>query len=283
MIIVEKQGNVVCAYHDLPTFHNQPKTIPLRGDITAFSRKSRRRMLLLLNRCNFGGTRAVFLTLTFHSIPEIEAATHSLQKFIKRVRRKFPNVSGIWRKEFQERGAAHYHVIFFGMPWWDWKDILKVWRECTPDREGSIWVRLLRTHKSIIGYVSKYIAKPTPGDAVTLLGVSPYLTAREKKKVGRCWGYINKDGLPLAETTVIAVDDDEYMKGLWIAAGWVTDGRCGHNGKMVILFTKNAAATLNLVERHAAWFTPLPPERGKICHPLRSLERQLSGADEVQL
>ncbi len=281
MIIVEKQGNVVCAYHDLPTFHSDSKAVPLRGDITEFSRKSRRRMLLALNRCDFRKTRAVFVTLTFHSIPEIEAATKSLQKFIKRVRRKFPLTSGIWRKEFQQRGAAHFHVIFFGLPYWDWKEMLDCWRECTPDHEGSIWVKLLRNSKSIIGYVAKYIAKVAKGEGTPLLDVSPYLTAAQKPKIGRCWGYINKAALPLAETSVIAVDDDDYMRGFWIGASWVTGGRCGNNGKMCVIFTKNAAATLNLIERHAEWFAPLPPERGKICHPLRVPTPDLQDVDKV--
>lgn len=264
-MIVEKQGSVLVAYREMRT-PPPPKTAPKRGAVTAFSRKSRRRMLILLNRCDFRKTRAVFLTLTFHSIPTIEGAVNSFQKFMKRVRRKFPLVSGIWRKEFQQRGAAHYHVILFGLPYWDWKEILATWQACTPDKEGSIHVKLLKSAKGIIGYVAKYIAKVDDGSVVPLLDVSPYLTAEGETSIGRCWGYINKAGLPLAQATVIRVDDDEYMEGLWVGANWATRGRCGHDPRKVIVFTKNAAATLNLIERHAKLWDQLPPEWGKICY-----------------
>lgn len=276
MIIVEKQGSVVAAYQDMPTLLSKKSAVPLRGDITQFSRKSRRRMLLLLNRCDFSSTRAVFLTLTFHSIPKIEDATRAFQKFMKRVRRRFPLVCGIWRKEFQERGAAHYHVILINMPYWGWKSILACWQACTPDGGGSVWVKLLRSHKGIIGYVSKYIAKVSSETVSPLLVVSPYLTAAEKEKIGRCWGYINKDALPLAQATVIAVDDDEYMRGFWVGAAWVTGGQCGNNWRTCIIFTKNAAATLNLIERHAAWWTHLAPEEGKICYNGQKLQTNRS-------
>lgn len=265
MIIVEKQGQVVCAYHDLPTFTPQKKPSK-RGVIVNFSRKSRRRMLILMNRCDFRKTRAVFLTLTFHSIPSIEAATKSFRKFMKRLLRRFPNLAAIWRKEFQERGAAHFHIIIFNMPYLHWTKILELWRACTPDKDGSIYVKLLRSHKAVIGYVSKYIAKVDEREGNTLLDVSPYLPAEGETSIGRCWGYVNRDALPLAQATVIAVDDDDYMRGFWIGANWLTKGKCGNQWRTCIVFTKNAASTLRLIEQNAVWWTHLAPHEGKICY-----------------
>lgn len=265
MIIVEKQGQVIAAYHDLPSF--VPKRPPAkRGEIVAFSRKSRRRMLILMNRCDFRKTRSVFLTLTFHSIPTIEDASKSFRKFMKRLLRRFPNLAAIWRKEFQQRGAAHYHVIVFNMPYLHWKEILRLWRACTPDKEGSIHVRLLRSAKAVIGYVAKYIAKVDATPVNTLLDVSPYLAAEGETSIGRCWGYVHREALPLARATVIAVDDDEYMRGFWIGANWLTHGKCGNQWRTCIVFTKNAASALRLIEKNAVWWTHLAPDEGKVCY-----------------
>lgn len=265
MIVIEKQGHVLAAYDPQYT-PRRPARAPQRGQITGFSRKSRRRMLLFLNRCDFSATRTSFLTLTFHAIPTIDDATRSFQKFMKRLRRTFPNAAGIWRKEFQERGAAHYHVLLTNVPYIGWRSILRTWRECTPDHDGSIHIKLLRTHKAIIGYVSKYIAKPTNADGSPLLDVSPYLTAAQNQSVGRAWGWINKEGLPLAQTTRILIDDPDMSAALWLAAQQETGGKCGTDPHVVIIFRQDAAETMAFIMSHVRAYLSLPADRGKICY-----------------
>lgn len=269
MIIIEKQGSVLCTY-DPDVKPNAKKKTPLRGEITDFSRKSRRRMLIYLNRCDFRATRTSFLTLTFKSIPTIEEATQAFRKFMKRLIRAFPELAAIWRKEFQQRGAAHYHILLVNLPYLGWKSILRTWRECTPDGGGSIHIKLLRTHKAIIGYVSKYIAKPSESGGTTLLDVSPYLPAREKKSVGRAWGWINQAGLPLAQASRFETDDEELAAYLWWAIRAETKGRCGTNDDIAILFASDCEKWFAWAMRHARGYTPLPAERGKICYNERN-------------
>jgi hypothetical protein len=223
-------------------------------------------MLLFLNRCDFSATRTSFLTLTFHAIPTIDEATRSFQKFMKRLRRAFADAAGIWRKEFQERGAAHYHVLLTNVPYVGWRSILRTWRECTPDHEGSIHIKLLRTHKAIIGYVSKYIAKVADGTVSPLLDVSPYLTAAEKPSIGRSWGWINKAGLPLAQTTRILIDDPVMSSAIWQAAMQETGGKCGTDPHVVIIFRQDAAESMAFIMSHVRAYLPLPADRGKICY-----------------
>lgn len=269
MIVIEKQGSVLCAY-DPEYTPPQKSKVPLRGDITEFSRKSRRRMLLYLNRCDFSATRTSFLTLTFKSIPTIEAATQSFQKFMKRLRRAFPACAGIWRKEFQERGAAHYHVLLVNVPYVGWRSILRTWRECTPDGGGSIHIKLLKSHRAIIGYVSKYIAKAPEADSTTLLDVSPYLTAPQKPSIGRSWGWINRAGLPLARATRIAVEDPDLTAYLWWAIAAETNGRCGSNPHVAVIFAPDCEKWLAWAMQHARIVGGLPAWEGKICYNERN-------------
>lgn len=269
MIVIEKQGSVLAAY-DPQYVPRRPVKPPQRGGVTEFSRKSRRRMLLFLNRCDFSATRTSFLTLTFHAIPTIEDATRSFQKFMKRLRRAFPACAGIWRKEFQARGAAHYHVLLVNVPYVGWRSILRTWRECTPDHEGSIHIKLLRTHKAIIGYVAKYIAKVPAAVGSPLLDVSPYLTAAQKPSIGRSWGWINKEGLPLAQTTRILIDDPEMSASIWAAAALETNGKCGTDPHVVIIFRQDAAESMAFIMAHVRAYLPLPADRGKICYNARN-------------
>ena len=93
----------------------------VRGKIKGFSRASRRRLMDKLMGVDWRAVavptkhahegRAFFVTLTYpDSWPSDYGKSH-LRAFRARLERAFGGVGAVWRLEFQERGAPHYHIM----------------------------------------------------------------------------------------------------------------------------------------------------------------------------
>jgi hypothetical protein len=133
-----------------------------------------------------------------------------LRAFMARVRRKYPAVSFFWKLEFQERGAAHFHLVLFGLPersdavqeeWRTWSK--KAWYDIvgSGDRHHlkrgvtSDWVK---SRRGASGYLAKYLGKDDqtrPGDFT-----------------GRYWGKHNEAALPVAALRKVAVSNADSFK-----------------------------------------------------------------------
>lgn len=259
MRVIEQQGAVVMAYDpDHRAF--PPVKSPKRGDVTNFSRKSRRRLMILLNRLDYTQTRAAFLTLTFSGIPTPKEAKRALKQFRMRLARKFPGASAVWRMEFQERGAIHFHLIIFAMPFWPQRDIQHCWEECTHEEKSIVHINALRSRRKVLYYASKYIAKVEKGDSTTSLDLSPYQHTQEPESIGRVWGWINYEALPLADKHVIVIADAELERYLWWAIRAQSEGRCGNDPHVAMLFCEEAQQLLEWVKRHSTHWAELPSE-----------------------
>lgn len=188
-------------------FENPPPPIREKNDIQSFSKNSRSRLIKLFAQTSFRSySKMYFLTLTYHEdFPqEFRAFKIQLDRFLKMIRRLDSNLAWIWRLEFQERGAPHYHLVLF----WSKKSpkvseltlknwVTKAWLthkacRCEDCQRYSTKLTELDTFKKGFNYVCKYSAKPD-----------------EKTKPvnsGRIWGYSNnlerypikKDSIPLA-------------------------------------------------------------------------------------
>jgi len=177
-------------------FFSPNRKAAVRGMITAFSRKSRKRMIELVSRLDDKKCHNPhFITLTYpENMLDGQRAKRDLFTFIKRLKRIAPEISAIWRMEQQKRGAIHFHLIVWGLPYVDNLTIRTWWGEVI----GYVGyplntdIRRLKSVKQMFYYVSKYMAKPSHLDAL------PYLTAP-----GRWWGVVNRVGLPFE--TVIAI------------------------------------------------------------------------------
>ena len=188
----------------------EKKEIVKRGKIKGFSNKSRKRLIELVASCG-KIEKAVFLTLTYgQNWPSNTEAKRHIKVFLQRVERLFPKSSGIWRMEFQDRGAPHFHILFFNLLWWEKREVAKAWLEVIGDDFGD-WshgalkppftrIELVNNAKQAMIYISKYIAKETGSDAEGGFNYVPYLPAAE---TGRLWGIFHKLLLPLAIKTVI--------------------------------------------------------------------------------
>lgn len=218
-----------------------------RGNVTTFSRASRLRLLDLFARMETRGIRTTFLTLTFHGIPTPDHAKTALKRFLMHVRYHYPETSGVWRQEFQERGAIHYHLLLFRLPYWDWKDLLEVWTRCTEEDTSGIFVKLISNghRRTVMSYVSKYVAK-VPG--TTLLG---NVTYQQNESIGRQWGYINFEALPFAEIHEIGIDGADFIDYLYHWGNRWTHGKCFQGSLGARAYLDDAIEVITFAARHA--------------------------------
>lgn len=110
--------------------------------------------------CNFDDNTK-FMTLTFkENIQDVSHTNYGFSKFIKRlnfhlyhVKRQCLKYLAVWEK--QKRGAIHYHIIFFDLPFIQTKKLAEIW--------GHGFVKINKIDvdsKDNRGrYVSKYFSK----------------------------------------------------------------------------------------------------------------------------
>lgn len=90
-----------------------------RGVIRAFSRKSRQGLMVLMAGIDFERAGLpVFLTLTYPNewVQDPREWKRHLDNFLRALRRKWPEVWGVWKLEFQKRGAPHFHALLWDGP-----------------------------------------------------------------------------------------------------------------------------------------------------------------------
>jgi hypothetical protein len=168
----------------------------LRGDVKGFSAASRRRLLSLLNSIPEAYlTRALFVTLTYPEVyPSVNQARRHLDTFCKRLLRKWPRASVIWRIELQKRGAPHFHLIVLGVGFLPHQECAAMWYEVVGSRDtrhlaAGTQVRRVRSFRSVLGYASKYLSKVSK-------------SAEELELPGRQWGIAGRQALPILLATL---------------------------------------------------------------------------------
>lgn len=110
--------------------------------------------------CNFDDSTK-FLTLTFaDNVTDIKYCNREFRKFIKRLNRRVYGTDktkvrylAVW--EAQKRGAIHYHVVLFGLPYIRLSELREVW--------GHGFVKINRVdvdqRMNVGRYISKYFSK----------------------------------------------------------------------------------------------------------------------------
>lgn len=213
----------------------------IRGRIHKFSQKSRSRLLRLFARMRMSNVKATFITLTFARYPTNREAKRALKAFIQYLRDNFTKSSAVWRLEYQRRGSIHFHVLAFGLPYWHWEDLLATWKSCSNQDKARIDIRLVRSRRGVMHYVSKYIAKPDALKSSTFFIHAPYQQKGRHWRKGRFWGYVNKKALPFGRLVEGLLTDDKTIKRLSNAA-WEMIGTATRYGSLSFhLFYDNAA------------------------------------------
>ena len=122
-------------------------------------RRTRNTLRRLIN-ANAGkwSEREKFFTLTFKdNVSDHEQANAEFRSFIKRLNYKiFKKESGlkyVCVVERQERGALHYHIVLFNMPFMPVDDLAKIWGH------GFVRINAIDDVDNLGAYVVKYIEK----------------------------------------------------------------------------------------------------------------------------
>ena len=126
---------------------------------------------------------AKFLTLTFKdNVKDLDKANYEFEKFIKRLNyhcfgTKKANLKYTCVVEFQKRGAIHYHVIIYNMPYIKANDIGNVWGN------GFIKINKIDDVDNVGAYVSEYLGQAEKGQGKNieddrLQGKKSYFSSR---------------------------------------------------------------------------------------------------------
>jgi len=222
--------------------YKRPYTGGIRARIRSFSAKSRIRLLRFMARLKMAGIRATFMTLTFKGYPTNEEAKRCLHAFLSQLSRTEKSASCVWRMEYQKRGSIHFHLLIFNLPFWDWKEVLEIWKRITHQAVARIDIRLVRSRRGVMNYVSKYIAKVAGKSRNTFFISPPYLHAARKWKKGRYWGYHNKKGLPLGEKVMGVLTDNSTINRLSDAAWKIIGSATRFNSISFNLFSDHAVS-----------------------------------------
>lgn len=227
----------------------------LRGNVTHFSPSSRRRLMKRLARVK--ASKAIFITLTYPGEhPGPRTAQRHLKAYLQRFRHHFPKASAVWRLEYQKRGAPHFHILFYNLPfiprrYWQgwWARIVDAYID---EHEPRVDIQVIRSRRGVMFYVSKYIAKSDEDDE----GVVCYFIHLAYPHTGRFWGFHNRAWVPWAERVYIVLKrvtrrQFEAMKQV-LAEQW--DGINKWDGKGATLFHDQSYIILSEMQermRHA--------------------------------
>lgn len=141
------------------------------------SRTKNRLRRLISSNVGKWGQPPILVTYTFaENLKDLPTANHYFRNYTQRVNRALGfKLKYLSVPEFQKRGAVHYHVIYFNLPFL--KDITyleKIWGH------GSTKVEAVRKPKAMGVYLAKYLQKSF-GD-VRLLGKKCYTASQGLNK-----------------------------------------------------------------------------------------------------
>lgn len=206
--------------YERPFSYNWP---PLVSNRTSSRRKIERRADNLtttrarLVRTIRANTSAEFLpkfvTFTFaENVTNLDTANRIWRKFRAELVHALGRQKYVAVIEFQKRGAIHYHVLFFAMPYRnDLKTILsRLWRW------GFIKIKALNDIQDVALYVSKYLSKETHD--VRLAGRKAYFTSRGLQRATEL-----RD-----EQAVRALTDEVLKRNVELAAESYVSARFGN-------------------------------------------------------
>jgi hypothetical protein len=223
----------------------------------------------------------VFITLTYgQKFPSPTETKAHLEAFKKRLLRFAPSSSALWRMEFQQRGAPHYHLIVFNLPYLPKDELARWWHEIVGD-EYSDWskgyskppftrLEAILSAKRAFSYVSKYIAKynqlceisqsgeeleTLPSEDELELGGfnnDSYLDASPNGQefVGRFWGIINREKLPFAELFIQVLPMTQAVKSAFFDFRRLMSKKWHRANKM----GQNVGATIYAWDSSGQWW-----------------------------
>jgi len=135
----------------------------------------------------------LFITLTYPGQFAMNDRVwkRDLDRFLKRLRRKFPGVGGVWKLEPQERGAPHYHLVIVGVSFIAKEWLSQAWYEVVGSEDpkhlvAGTQVQQVQSYEGVLSYAAKYASK----------GLQE-LPEEWLDGVGRWWGVFGRENLAI--------------------------------------------------------------------------------------
>ena len=163
-----------------------------RGIVRKISGKSRMRLIRTLAQVS-RMDEPLFVTLTYRDfVPDFAVWKSDLNRFRTNIREFLQDSCGLWRLEFQERGAPHFHILLWGIVADDLERVAarmsKAWCSATGDESPAHYthgcdVVRVTNFRACAFYISLYQSKDSQDS-----GGIP---------TGRCWGLWGRDRLGL--------------------------------------------------------------------------------------
>ena len=188
-----------------------------RNEITRFTKKSRKRLfnniLKLEKRIGY-----FFVTLTYPSeySKDCKVWHHQLDRLYCSLRYHYPKMGFLWKLEFQQRGAPHFHLLLF---------------EPSNPPEKELYSLINRFWYNIVAQKSKaFRYYGTDVKAVKDIKTSGfYLAMYQTKdsyipldlKIGRIWGIKGAKNMPNKEQSSKMIDNTTYKILKRIVRKWM--------------------------------------------------------------
>lgn len=188
-----------------------------RGEVTSFSRSSRRRLMRLIAKTD-RSDKPLFVTLTYPGSfdSSFDGWKRDIDVFGKRFARRFGEGSFVWRLEFKKRKtgamkgevAPHFHLLVWGVGLSDARSFAdKAWYETVGSGDqahlrAGVSCQHLRRWSGTISYVSKYLAKVED------------MPAGWK---GRVWGVVLRKNIPWSAVVVISISNEVAVRSTRLA------------------------------------------------------------------
>lgn len=168
-----------------------PCHVVTRGPVREFSRQARKRCMQYFATIDEDvvRTRCTFITLTYHDDWGGDARDwhRDINTFLVWLLRSYPRAGVVWRLEFQDRGAPHWHLLVVNAAHIPYVDVTRVWggiahTESRYHGDYATKVEGVRSWKQACFYIGKYVAKVND--------------CPSRLPTGRCWGVRNPESIP---------------------------------------------------------------------------------------
>jgi hypothetical protein len=147
-------------------------------------------------------SKALFITLTYsRDFPTRGQNRNHLDRFIRRLLRRYPEACIVWSLEYQRRGAPHYHLLVLGVDEIPWQWLKQKWNEviasdCLTWAAATISISSVKDVDSIIGYLTEH-------------GRSERIP---EEHIGRFWGVRGRADLYMARREEALISGPEMVQ-----------------------------------------------------------------------
>ena len=192
-------------------------TSPLRGrrgwgqrrPCLYFTEKAHRAMVEEVKRVDWEKSGKVVsgcLTYPPECYPGHAEVEKNRRAFLEWLRRHYRGYWGFWKKEFQENGRLHIHLVLGGLPYIPIERVRAAWaRIIGAERTAIIEWKLAGGKEASAEYVAKYVSKAEQEHRSSLL------VSVTNLHVGRFRGTINRAAIPWHERTT-----ERVPVGRWV-------------------------------------------------------------------